>query len=302
MKILHYDPDQEIIKAYSIDRIKLILLPILAIGALLILGLGFAGFYMQYQENSTIRSLKRQNQYLLGVLNRLQNQSTTIQSQISKLKTQSVKLSEYAQLPVRDITEYAVGSGGNDYTTGLDEVIVDQSARAQIIETAQNLDIFKQQVRWLYADLNAIEGKFALDKDLRRRLPSIRPVQDGILTSGFGERRDPFTQAKRHHNGLDFFAKTGTPVIATADGIVELIRKEFTPNEALGKLIVINHGNGIKTRYGHLNSIQVKQGQQVKRHEIIGQVGNTGRSTGPHLHYEVIKGKRFKNPEYFVLD
>ena len=110
-------------------------------------------------------------------------------------------------------------------------------------------------------------------------------------------KHDPFTGYKRLHRGLDISNNTGTPIIATADGV---INKTATDN-GLGKFIVIDHGYGFKTRYGHLSKISVKRGQKVKRGDVIGLMGSTGYSTGPHLHYEVIRNGKFLNPRKFIL-
>ncbi|MEW5735796.1 MAG: peptidoglycan DD-metalloendopeptidase family protein [Thermodesulfobacteriota bacterium] len=112
--------------------------------------------------------------------------------------------------------------------------------------------------------------------------PSLMPV-DGDFTSGFGFRTSPFTGLREFHRGLDICAPSGTPVTASANGKVTFVGRKM----GLGKVIVIDHGYGMVTRYGHLSAFCVKQGDTVERGQIVGRVGNTGRSTGPHLHYEV---------------
>lgn len=128
-----------------------------------------------------------------------------------------------------------------------------------------------------------VESKLERDKYIRDHTPSILPC-NGRFTSGFGMRRDPFTGRMHFHKGIDLAAPIGTPVYATADGVVSRIIRE---PRGYGILLEIDHGMGIKTRYGHLSKVLVKPGQKVKRGQIIAKVGNTGRSTGPHLHYEV---------------
>ena len=302
MKIIHYNPTEDTFKSYSLDKFKLIVLPIVLVAVLLVFGLGFSIFYYQYQESSQLRTLKRQNMYMTGIITQLQKKSTTLQSQINQIKTQSARLSEFAELPIVDAEDWDIGSGGGEYVVGMEEYITDNKLKDQIFTTDRGLDKVQKQISWLYSELKAIEDKFNIDQTLRVHYPSIAPVQKGIITSGYGVRHDPFTGEKKQHNGLDFFAKNGTQVIATADGVVEMARDVYSPNQALGKLVIINHGSGIKTRYGHLGSIKVKKGQRVKRHQVIGTIGNTGRSTGPHLHYEVLKYNKHKNPYYFVLE
>jgi murein DD-endopeptidase MepM/ murein hydrolase activator NlpD len=138
-------------------------------------------------------------------------------------------------------------------------------------------------------------------KDAREDLdhiPSISPVRRGWFASGYGTRTDPFTGRNQMHRGLDFSAWTGTPVYATASGRVVKAGKHRT----LGLYVVIDHGNGILTRYGHNSKLLVKAGQQVQRGDVIAEVGSTGRSTSPHCHYEVHVDGRHTNPWRYILD
>lgn len=126
--------------------------------------------------------------------------------------------------------------------------------------------------------------------------PSIWPV-DGFVTSPFGYRTSPFTGARRFHKGIDIAAPRGTSVVAPADG-----RVVFAENDgAYGLSVEIDHGGGIATRYAHLHKFHVKKGDTVKRGTLIGEVGSTGRSTGPHLHYEVLVNGVPTNPKTYVV-
>lgn len=138
-------------------------------------------------------------------------------------------------------------------------------------------------------------------KDKMEHIPGILPIhiKDYTMSSGYGIRRDPVYGSKKFHEGLDFAAKTGTPVYATADGTVSVAERKGS----YGNCIDISHGYNYLTRYGHLSEILVKEGQAVKRGEIIGKVGSTGKSTGPHLHYEVRFKDRAQNPvNFYYLD
>jgi murein DD-endopeptidase MepM/ murein hydrolase activator NlpD len=121
--------------------------------------------------------------------------------------------------------------------------------------------------------------------------PSIWPVA-GWLSSAYGNRRDPFTGGGSFHPGLDISAAHGQPILATGDGVVV----SATANGNYGNLVVIDHGYGISTRYGHLSRFAVMTGQQIRRGDVVGYVGSTGRSTSPHLHYEVWVNGRLTNP------
>jgi murein DD-endopeptidase MepM/ murein hydrolase activator NlpD len=128
--------------------------------------------------------------------------------------------------------------------------------------------------------------------------PAIAPVRGGWVTSRFGYRRDPFTGMVKHHDGLDISSRLGTTIVAPADGVVTFAGTK----PGYGKVIVIDHGYGISTRYGHNSRFYVSHGDIVKRGMPIAAVGNTGRSTGPHSHYEVRINGLSVDPEKFILD
>ena len=134
-------------------------------------------------------------------------------------------------------------------------------------------------------------------------IPAIQPVANKqliALASGFGLRIHPVYKVKKMHNGIDFAASIGTPIYATADGAVSKVEVRFS---GYGKLVEIDHGFGYRTRYAHMHDFAVKKGQQVKRGDLIGYVGNTGLSTAPHLHYEVlINDQRVDPVHYFFND
>lgn len=147
-----------------------------------------------------------------------------------------------------------------------------------------------------------IEDKYLQRVDKIKHIPSIRPVNGARITDKFGIRRDPFIKKIKHHNGVDLSARYGTKVYAPADGVVEFTRVRYRKDQGFGRVIILNHGNGYKTLFGHLSRIFVKVGQKVKRWDVIGLSGNTGRATGPHLHYEVWRYGRPQNPEDFMLN
>ncbi|MGL1885652.1 MAG: M23 family metallopeptidase [Reichenbachiella sp.] len=127
--------------------------------------------------------------------------------------------------------------------------------------------------------------------------PNSHPIKEGtVINSGFGLRLDPRTKDKKYHFGIDFKEKTGSPVKATADGKVV----EAYLDKAYGNKIIIKHDDEFQTLYAHMNELKVKEGQEVKQGEIIGTVGNTGLSTGPHLHYSVLKNGKYVDPEEYL--
>jgi murein DD-endopeptidase MepM/ murein hydrolase activator NlpD len=137
-----------------------------------------------------------------------------------------------------------------------------------------------------------VEGRQALVA----ALPRLWPLTTGWLTSNFGDRTDPITGEAERHTGLDISAKRGTAVFATADGTVQLA----SFNGSYGNCVELSHGYGITTRYGHLSKFAVEVGQQIKRGDVIGYVGATGRTTGSHLHYEILLNSKPINPLQFL--
>lgn len=168
-----------------------------------------------------------------------------------------------------------------------------------IINTSRNLDILTKQIVIQSKSLDEI-AKLAENKEkLLAAIPAIQPVRNEDLTriaSGYGYRTDPFTKARKFHYGMDFSSPRGTPIYATGDGIVTRADNKAT---GYGNHIVIDHGYGYESLYGHLYKYNVKAGQKVQRGDIIGFVGSTGRSEGPHLHYEVFKDGERINPMNF---
>lgn len=168
-----------------------------------------------------------------------------------------------------------------------------------VLNTTKRVDVLSKELAIQSKSLDYIL-KLAKAKDkLLAAIPAIQPVRNENLkqmASGFGYRTDPFTKVRKMHEGMDFTAKIGTPIFATGDGVVE--RADNTAS-GFGNHIVIRHGFGYETLYGHLSKYKCRAGQRVKRGDIIGYVGSTGRSEGPHLHYEVHKGGKVVNPLNF---
>jgi murein DD-endopeptidase MepM/ murein hydrolase activator NlpD len=168
-----------------------------------------------------------------------------------------------------------------------------------VIDVTKNMDILSKQ---LYVQSKSLDEivKLAENKEkLLAAIPAIQPVKNEDLTrmaSGYGWRSDPFTKARKRHWGMDFSSPVGTPVYASGDGVVERADQDAA---GYGKHITINHGFGYVSLYAHLSKYNVRKGQKIRRGDLIGFVGNTGRSQGPHLHYEISKNGTKINPINF---
>jgi murein DD-endopeptidase MepM/ murein hydrolase activator NlpD len=171
-----------------------------------------------------------------------------------------------------------------------------------LINTAKKLDKIASEI---YVQSKSYEEVYRLAREkekMLRSIPAIQPVKINDIkriSSYFGYRIDPIYKVRKFHWGIDFSAPSGTPVFVTGDGVVEKVRHS---RRGYGNTILVNNGYGYKTFYAHLDKILVKKGQKVKRGEEIGTVGNTGKSTAPHLHYEIIKNNMKVNPIYYFFN
>lgn len=172
-----------------------------------------------------------------------------------------------------------------------------------IIELTESVDRLKRKMYIETKSQDEVVELAAKKEMLLAAIPAIQPVSNKELirlASGFGIRIHPIYRVRKMHTGIDFSANIGTPIYATADGVVEEVQINFS---GYGKLVEIDHGFGYRTRYAHMHGFSVRKGQKVRRGDLIGYVGNTGLSTAPHLHYEVlINGKQVDPIHYFFND
>jgi len=179
-------------------------------------------------------------------------------------------------------------SGGS---TVAQSAAVAELAKAALSSPDDTFGVLRDLLQGLESRLRYVRRDVERREALAAATPSIWPAH-GWLTGTFGGRSDPFTGEPGYHQGLDISTEKGQPVFATADGTIE--SAAYTGD--YGNLIVVQHGFGLVTRYGHLSAFHVKPGQAVKRGEVIGYVGATGRATGAHLHYEIVANGRLINP------
>lgn len=168
-----------------------------------------------------------------------------------------------------------------------------------VVKTNKRMDVLMKKIYIQSLSFDTIVDKAKNKQEMLQHIPGIQPLKTYKYVSGFGTRMHPIYKTLRTHTGIDLVAPTGTKIYATGDGVVTSAKFE----RGYGKAIVINHGYQYQSMYAHCSEILVHQGQKVKRGEVIGLVGNTGVSTGSHLHYEIIKGGQKVNPiNYFLND
>ncbi|MGD9211167.1 MAG: M23 family metallopeptidase [Desulfobacteraceae bacterium] len=278
--------------------------------ALLIFG-SLCGFGLLINDYLALRQIrpekKRMSEQISDQTHTIAQQRKQIQilaSKINDIKTHLIVLNEFEKkvriitnLEQKDDQNHFLGMGGStpdDISTSLPlsenhtQLIRKMHDQVETVSSASNVQQKSFQVL-----LDKLEDR----RNILAATPSLRPV-DGWVTSRFGYRKSPFTDRKEFHKGLDIATRKGTLIIAPADGVVT-----FAASRGLmGNMLTINHGYGIITRYGHIHKFMKKRGDRVKRGETIALVGNTGRSTGPHVHYEVHLNGVPVNPEKYILN
>jgi murein DD-endopeptidase MepM/ murein hydrolase activator NlpD len=236
--------------------------------------------------------LARQNAVLREDLAGLEQQVVQLRSGLDDVLAFQQQVATAADLPAMRADALAAGIGGRSSVAPLANL--DPSR----LELGAELDQLLRQARLQREGLTTILDTLRTRADARAYIPSICPVDGGMFTSSFGLRRDPFTGRQAFHRGADFSLASGSPVHVSADGVVSAVGQDG----GLGLVVAVEHGNGMSTVYGHLQSADVKAGQRVQRGQVVAVSGSSGRSTGPHLHYEVRVGDQSVNPLGFILD
>lgn len=235
------------------------------------------------EEAAKTRDLVREN--LVNMATRLGR----MQAQLMELDSLGERLAAMAGVKVKDLKTSAAPNGAQG-----GPLVTQERLDAQALQRA--LDDLSRQVEAKSETLATLQSRL-LDERIRSSLlPTANPVPEGVRTSGFGWRTDPFTGQLALHEGIDFIATPGTPILAAAPGIVLNVER----HPEYGNVVDIDHGDELVTRYAHASLVMVKPGEFVKRGQQIAAVGSTGRSTGPHLHFEVrLKGVP-QNPARFL--
>ena len=237
--------------------------------ALMIVTDGVARLGQHEALNLRYLSVKAENENLKQTNDAYQNSYAKLKGQISYIEDMSKELARSAKMQHSPETDELVGIGGPETVVALDKAA----------------DHLEREVRHISDRLRSDVLRLA-------SIPRGLPV-NGYITDGFGMRRNPFNgEGREVHEGLDIAVDFGTPVTATADGLVIYA----APHAGYGNLVIVYHSNGITSRYGHLSRIAVEAGQRVKRGDQVGNVGSTGRSTGPHVHYEIRENDQSVDP------
>jgi murein DD-endopeptidase MepM/ murein hydrolase activator NlpD len=265
------------------------------------LAVGLLILYSNYFASPKEVMLKNQVQELEFYYNNLNNEVDQLRKILGNIEHRDDNIyrvvlgAEPIDKSVRD-----AGVGGTDrYADIKEKSIVQQDL---ILELHEKVDMLRRK---LYIESKSQDEVVNLAENKEKQLaavPAIQPVANKqliALASGFGLRVHPIYKVKKMHTGIDFAASIGTPIYATADGKVVEVSVRFS---GYGKMVEIDHGFGYRTRYAHMHGFAVRQGQTVKRGDLIGYVGNTGLSTAPHLHYEVMLNGSHINPVHYFFN
>lgn len=299
-KIYFYSEDSVSYVEAKGFRIKLAAL-VSAVTLFLLFALGtynqFAGDFLGLGITSN-SSLYSENQILKKEIASLNSKLLAIAGTLNELAKSDNQLRTAVNLPKIDVETRMLGTGGAAQPNFAG--IVSSEAGSILANAKMLAEKLDREIKFQQESYKDIYTKSEENKILFSSLPAIKPMEGTFSYHGFGYRVDPFLGVNRMHEGVDIHNDVGTPVYATGDGVVE-----FSGNtgSAYGVALEINHGFGYKTWYAHLSRTVVGTGKKVKRGMLVAYSGNTGRSTGPHLHYEIRYNGVKKNPvEFFVSD
>jgi len=260
-------------------------------------GLFFATDYLtKILYQTKLKNLKRDYSQLSLTLSKLHQQMDLLSTHVVNIEEKDRALRTYANMPQIDKDVRKLGIGGMEVVKPLKVENQLSDPASKLIDMEMNVDNLTRKVKLELASYSNIYNKVIKESDRLQSIPSIRPVNGGYINSGFGYRNDPFTSKPRFHYGQDITVSSGTNIYAPSDGVVKYAARQG----GFGKVIKLDHGYGYRTIFAHLSKFYVKWGQKVKRGDLIGKSGNTGRSAGPHLHYEVHRNGVPQNPlDYF---
>ncbi|MDY6822202.1 MAG: M23 family metallopeptidase [Thermodesulfobacteriota bacterium] len=293
------------VRQITIPKIAIGLVGGLVLLCLLAIGIVFIDYIhlkkKSFQVHQLSDQISTQNNELAGQRSKIKEfagKINTLKTKLSTLDQFEQKIRIIANIEKDSDAENVFGVGGSIPSDIDTNISLKERHNAMLREMHSQLDIldaaFIRQQESFSSLLDYLEDK----RRLLASTPAIRPMNGGWVTSRFEYRKSPFTGRREFHHGLDIAARIGTPIMASADGVVIYSGRKGS----LGNAIIIDHGHGMVSRYGHMSKCLKKRGENVKREDIIGNVGNTGLSTGPHLHYEIRINGVPVNPEKYIIN
>jgi murein DD-endopeptidase MepM/ murein hydrolase activator NlpD len=234
-----------------------------------------------------------------GLRNDLQSISVRIDDALASVRRNEELEREARLLAGLDPLEAPVQqSGMGGPLTTMPTFTDDPGIQAELVDQFRHLDELEDRIESQARSYQETLGALGTNRERLDRMPTVEPIEGPyVVSSSYGWREDPFTGEDNYHYGIDFRAPLGTPVRATAAGVVSCVgeRSDY------GLMVTIDHGDGVETKFAHLESAQCREGESVHRGDIIGTLGSSGRSTGPHVHYEVRVNGVAQNPERYIV-
>ena len=302
LTLLIFDATGTPVRQTSVPRLLLPMTVLFIMAVSIALYLGLSDYLRLRAEAKGFSGLRADLQAQEERVAQQQNQIVSFSNKINMIKTQLADLNSFEQ-KIRIIANLEpsndgislFGVGGSDPEDLEPTAIIEQDYQELVRDMHVEIDEIDQASHAQNNSFSSLFSQLEGKRNLLAATPSIRPVK-GWISSRFGYRESPFTGRREFHRGLDIATRSGTPILAPADGIVTYSGRKGL----MGNMITIEHGFGMVTRYGHIKKLLKKKGNRVKRGETIALVGNTGRSTGPHVHYEVrLNGVAVNPMNYF---
>ena len=271
----------------------------ISLTSLLFTTLLFGGYFFISSVTNTrgdLASVKNENRYLESKLIELTDRYETLQLNLNSLgeKTENLRIAANLE-PISD-DEKLLGVGGGSFDNSLDFLIT--SDDLDLEKAIIFIDNITNKFEFERLQYREIENKMKTNMSLFESIPAMVPTKGEYIGSRFGVRTHPILKIRKMHTGIDFVVNTGAPVYSPGKGKIVYIGR----NGGYGLELEIDHGFGYRTRYAHLSKVLVKRGQKIMRGDVIAKTGNSGLSTGPHLHYEISHNGRKLNPSRFFFD
>jgi murein DD-endopeptidase MepM/ murein hydrolase activator NlpD len=269
---------------------------VVGLGVFLLLGLGLAttGYINKIVDISMLKKMEIENRILRSKLSEFDVKARDLQASIDRFVEFDTKLRVMAGLEPIDPDIRKVGVGGYERSPFQNDIT--RQTAIQLQATEQDMDKLLREAKLQRESFDEVVASLQEQKNRWNHTPSIQP-SPGWIISPFGFRRDPLVGELRMHEGIDIAGPEGTIIVASADGVANFVgyRSNF------GLCLEIDHGYGVTTRYAHCSMIKVEPGQSVSRGQVVALVGQTGRATGPHLHYEVVVNGKPVDPQDYIL-
>ena len=295
MRRLYYFSKRDLgFKSIGASKLSAMIILLMIFASLITMMSGYFGLDLFGLKSLRADSMARENSVLKAQLGSLNRKLEAFQTTVNGLGQSDAQLRISVDLPpiTEDVRKAAVGGVEVNRDYG-----VSPNANELIAKATNTLDALERESKLQATSYDEIMNKYQINQNLFAHIPAIDPIRGGIITDGFGMRYHPILRMRLMHEGIDLVADVGTNVYAAGDGTVSYVG----PRGGYGTVVELDHGFGYTTLYGHLSQSLVHEGQKVKRGQVIALTGDTGLSTGPHLHYEVLKNGVHVDPTAYFF-